>query len=132
MIKGIDHIGIAVHSIEYVRPFYEQTLNLPLLGIEYVEDQQVKVAFFQCGDVKLELLEPTSDSSPIQQFLNKRGEGLHHVAFGTQTIDQRITQLKRKGIRMIDETPRIGAGGAQIAFLHPSSSAGVLYELCEK
>jgi methylmalonyl-CoA/ethylmalonyl-CoA epimerase len=132
MIKKVDHIGIAVKSLENTLPFYTDVLELTLLGIEEVESQKVKVAFLQAGGTKLELLEPTSEESPIAKFIEKRGEGIHHVALGVESIEERIIEMKEKGIQMIDQQPRLGAGGAHIAFMHPKSSAGVLYELCEK
>nr|WP_263325811.1 methylmalonyl-CoA epimerase [Neobacillus sp. Marseille-Q6967] len=132
MIKKVDHIGIAVRSLETALPFYTDVLKLPLLGIEEVESQKVKVAFLKAGETKLELLEPTSESSTIASFIEKRGEGIHHVALGVESIEARISEMKEQGIRMIDDQPRLGAGGAHIAFMHPKSTAGVLYELCEK
>jgi len=132
MIKRVDHIGIAVKSLENTLPFYTEVLRLSLLGIEEVESQKVKVAFLQAGETKLELLEPTSAESSIATFIEKRGEGIHHVALGVSSIEERITEMKEKGIRMIDEEPRPGAGGADIAFMHPKSASGVLFELCEK
>jgi len=132
MIKRVDHIGIAVKSLEAVLPFYTEVLQLPLLGMETVESQQVKVAFIQAGESKFELLEPVTADSPIAKFIEKRGEGIHHIALGVESIEARIRDMKEKGIRMIDEKPRTGAGGADIAFMHPKSASGVLYELCEK
>ncbi|MFP5109572.1 methylmalonyl-CoA epimerase [Neobacillus sp. C211] len=132
MIKKVDHIGIAVRSLEHTLPFYTDVLNLPLLGIEEVETQQVRVAFLEAGGTKLELLEPTSEESTIAKFIEKRGEGIHHVALGVVSIKERISEMKEKGIRMIDDQPRPGAGGANIAFMHPKSTSGVLFELCEK
>ena len=132
MIKKVDHIGIAVRSIETTLPFYTEVLKLPLLGIEEVESQKVRVAFLKAGDMKLELLEPTTEESTIAQFIEKRGEGIHHIALGVNSIEERILEMKENGIRMIDEEPRIGAGGAHIAFMHPKSASGVLVELCEK
>jgi methylmalonyl-CoA/ethylmalonyl-CoA epimerase len=132
MIKKVDHIGIAVKSLEDTLPFYTEVLQLPLLGIEEVHSQKVRVAFLQAGETKLELLEPMSEDSTIAMFIEKRGEGIHHVALGVESIEQRIAQMKEKGIRMIDEVPRPGAGGADIAFMHPKSAHGVLVELCEK
>ena len=128
----MDHIGIAVRSLETTLPFYTEVLKLPLLGIEEVESQKVRVAFLKAGETKLELLEPTTEESTIAQFIEKRGEGLHHIALGVNSIEERIIEMKEKGIRMIDEEPRIGAGGAHIAFMHPKSASGVLVELCEK
>jgi methylmalonyl-CoA/ethylmalonyl-CoA epimerase len=132
MIKKVDHIGIAVRSLENTLPFYTDVLNLPLLGIEEVDTQLVRVAFLQAGGTKLELLEPTSEESPIAKFIEKRGEGIHHVALSVDSIEDRIIEMKEKGIRMIDDQPRLGAGGANIAFMHPKSASGVLFELCEK
>ena len=132
MIKKVDHIGIAVRSIETTLPFYTEVLKLPLLGIEEVESQKVRVAFLKAGETKLELLEPTTQESTIAQFIEKRGEGMHHIALGVNSIEERILEMKENGIRMIDEEPRIGAGGAHIAFMHPKSASGVLVELCEK
>jgi len=131
-VKKIDHVGIAVKSIEDVLPFYVETLNLPLLGVEEVESEKVKVAFLQVGESKIELLEPTSPDSPIAKFIEKRGEGIHHVALGVDDIEGRIAELKANGIQMIHDQPKIGAGGAHVAFMHPKSTGGVLYELCEK
>ncbi|MFJ5757915.1 methylmalonyl-CoA epimerase [Neobacillus sp. NPDC093182] len=132
MIKKVDHIGIAVRSLETTLPFYTEVLKLPLLGIEEVESQKVRVAFLKAGETKIELLEPTTVESTIAQFIEKRGEGMHHIALGVNSIEERIIEMKEKGIRMIDEEPRIGAGGAHIAFMHPNSASGVLVELCEK
>ncbi|CAM3745573.1 methylmalonyl-CoA epimerase [Cytobacillus oceanisediminis] len=132
MIKKVDHIGIAVRSLDKALPFYTETLQLPFLGIEEVESQGVKVAFIKAGETKLELLEPTSPESPIAQFIEKRGEGLHHVALGVDSIQERINEMKEKGIRMLQDTPKPGAGGAQVAFMHPKSTGGILYEFCEK
>ncbi|WP_079516346.1 methylmalonyl-CoA epimerase [Rossellomorea marisflavi] len=131
-MKKVDHIGVAVRSIEDALPFYEGVLGIPLLKVEEVDNQGVKVAFLDAGNLKIELLEPISDQSPVSGFIEKRGEGLHHIAFSVETIEERIQELKEKGVRMIDENPKTGAGGASVAFLHPKSSKGVLYELCEK
>ncbi|MCL6585218.1 MAG: methylmalonyl-CoA epimerase [Anoxybacillus sp.] len=131
-VKKVDHIGIAVTSIEKALPFYVDTLQLELLGIEEVESEKVKVAFLKVGDVKLELLEPTSPDSAVAAFIAKRGEGIHHVALGVDNIQARIDELKANGIRMIHDVPKTGAGGALVAFMHPKSAHGVLYELCEK
>ena len=132
MIKKVDHIGVAVRSISEVLPFYEETLGLELHGIEHVEEQKVKVAFLKIGDTKIELLEPASEDSAVAKFIEKRGEGIHHLALGVDDIKKRIEDLRVNGVKMIDETPRNGAGGAAIAFLHPKSANGVLVELCEK
>jgi methylmalonyl-CoA/ethylmalonyl-CoA epimerase len=130
-IKGVNHIGIAVHSIDAQRPFYEGTLGAVFEGVEDVPGQKVRVAFFRVGDVRLELLEPTDPAGTVAAFLDKRGEGLHHVAFTVEGIEARIAELKQSGLRMIDEVPRPGAHHMRIAFLHPKSTFGVLTELCE-
>jgi methylmalonyl-CoA/ethylmalonyl-CoA epimerase len=132
MVKKIDHIGIAVRSLDDSLPFYTEALGLALLGIEEVESEKVRVAFLKIGESKLELLEPTSAESPIAIFLEKRGEGIHHLALGVDSIQERINEIKEKGIRMINETPKAGAGGAMVAFMHPKSTGGVLVEYCEK
>ncbi|MBU8879299.1 methylmalonyl-CoA epimerase [Bacillus sp. FJAT-29790] len=132
MIKKVDHIGIAVRSLEEALPFYTEILRLPLLGIEEVDSEKVKVAFLKAGETKLELLEPTSSESPIAKYIEKRGEGIHHVALGVDSIQERINEMKEKGIRMLNEMPKAGAGGAQVAFMHPKSTGSVLYEFCEK
>lgn len=129
--KAVNHIGIAVQSIDEQKEYYEQHLGAEFEGIEEVADQKVRVAFYRIGDVKLELLEPTDPSSTIAGFLEKRGPGLHHVAFTVDDIQARIDELKSGGLRMIDETPRRGAHNMQIAFVHPKSTFGVLTELCE-
>ncbi|MGE7879891.1 methylmalonyl-CoA epimerase [Peribacillus muralis] len=132
MIKHIDHIGIAVKSLDVTLPLYTETLKLELEGIETVESQGVKVAFIMAGNTRLELLEALSPESPIAKFIEKRGEGIHHVALGVEDIEARIKDLKQSGIRMIDDTSRKGAHDADVAFVHPKSTAGVLYELCEQ
>jgi methylmalonyl-CoA/ethylmalonyl-CoA epimerase len=130
-VKAVNHIGIAVRSIDAQRAFYEVTLGAEFEGTEDVPSQKVRVAFFRIGDVRLELLEPTDPSSTIAAFLEKRGEGLHHVAFTVADIESRIAELKQSGLRMIDEVPRPGAHHMRIAFVHPKSTFGVLTELCE-
>jgi methylmalonyl-CoA/ethylmalonyl-CoA epimerase len=130
-VKAINHIGIAVHSIEAQRPFYEQTLGAVFERAEEVADQKVRVGFFRVGDVRLELLEPTDPSSTVATFLEKRGQGVHHIAYTVDALEDRIAELKQAGIRMIDEVPRPGSHQLLIAFVHPKSSQGVLTELCE-
>lgn len=130
--KKIDHIGIAVRSIDEVLPFYLKSLKLELKGIEEVPTQKVRVAFLKLGESKLELLEPLSEDSPIAQFIDKRGEGIHHVALAVDNIEERLNELKNNGVRLIHESPVPGAAGALVAFLHPKSTSGVLYEFCEK
>jgi methylmalonyl-CoA/ethylmalonyl-CoA epimerase len=133
--KAINHIGIAVGSIAESRAFYEETLGARFEGIEEVADQKVRVAFFLVGapghEVRLELLEPTSPDSPVAKFMEKRGEGVHHVAYTVDDIAARLASLKEAGLRLIDETPRSGAHHTRIGFLHPKSSGGVLTELVE-
>jgi methylmalonyl-CoA/ethylmalonyl-CoA epimerase len=131
LAKAVNHIGIAVRSIDAQRAYYENTLGAVFEGLEEVADQKVRVGFFRVGDVRLELLEPTDPTSSVATFLEKRGEGLHHVAFTVESIEARIAELKQSGLRMIDDTPRPGAHHMRIAFVHPRSSFGVLTELCE-
>ncbi|MFA8438858.1 methylmalonyl-CoA epimerase [Pueribacillus sp. YX66] len=128
----IEHIGIAVKSLENVLPFYVEQLHLHLEGIEEVNSEQVKVAFLRIGETRIELLEPTSKHSPIYKFIEKRGEGIHHIALGVNDIQDRLKELKASGIQLINKTPKLGAGNTKIAFIHPKSASGVLYELCEK
>ena len=130
-VQAVNHIGIAVRSIDAQRPFYEGVLGAVFEGVEVVPDQKVRVGFFRIGEVRLELLEPTEPSSTVAEFLDKRGEGLHHIAFTVAGIEDRIAELKRSGLRMIDDAPRPGAHHMQIAFIHPKSTFGVLTELCE-
>jgi len=128
----IDHIGIAVEKIDASLPFWEGVLSLPLHGIEEVADQKVKTAFIPVGESELELLETTDLEGPIGKFIAARGQGIHHLAFRVPDIDAALAELKTKGVRLIDETPRNGAGGARIAFIHPKATGGVLVELCER
>jgi methylmalonyl-CoA/ethylmalonyl-CoA epimerase len=130
-VKSLNHVGIAVRSIEQQRPFYENELGARFECIEDIPSQKARVAFFRVNDIWLELLEPTDPASTIQNFLDKRGEGLHHLAFTVDDIRSRIAELKQSGLRMIDEAPRPGAHHMQIAFIHPKSTFGVLTELCE-
>jgi methylmalonyl-CoA mutase C-terminal domain/subunit len=129
--KKIAHIGIAVRRIEAVLPFYTEQLGLPLLGQEIVDSEQVKIAFLGIGESRIELLEPLGDESPIARFLEKRGEGIHHIAFDVDELEQRLAVLQENGVPLINETPKPGAHQAQIAFLHPKAAAGVLIELCQ-
>ena len=131
MIERIDHIAIAVRSLEEHIPFYRDVLNLEYRGTETVTDQRVRLAVFRVGEVQIELLEPTGPDSPISSFIEKRGEGLHHISYRVDDIEGQIAELKRKQVRMIDEDPRAGAHGSRIAFLHPQSSGKVLTELTE-
>lgn len=130
-VKSLNHVGIAVRSIEDQRSYYEDALGAEFEGFEDVPSQKVRVGFFRVDNVRLELLEPTDPNGPIAKFLDKRGEGLHHLAFSVDDIQTRIDELKKTGIQMIDDEPRGGAHHMQIAFLHPKSTHGVLTELCE-
>jgi len=130
MLKKIDHIGIAVHSISDARKFYEKGLGLTCERIEEVASQKVRTAFFTLGETHIELLEPTAPDSPIAVFLEKRGEGVHHIAYLSDSLEQQLQQVKEQGCRIINEHPVSGAGGKKIAFLHPKSTHGVLTELC--
>lgn len=131
-MKKVDHIGIAIKDLNHALPYYIDTLGLKLLGIEEVESQKVKVAFIDAGNCKIELLEPIGQDGAIAKFIEKRGEGIHHIAFGVSDIRTRMKELKEKGVQLLQDEPKPGAGGAQVAFMHPKSSFGVLYELCEK
>lgn len=130
-LTHIEHIGIAVKSIEEQLPYYEGVLGLKCYNIETVEDQKVKTAFFKIGQTKIELLEPTSEESTIAKFIEKRGEGIHHIAFATENLNETLQEIEAKGVRLIDTQPRAGAEGLNIAFLHPKSTGSVLTELCE-
>jgi methylmalonyl-CoA/ethylmalonyl-CoA epimerase len=130
MLTKINHIGIAVNSIEEAIPFYRDSLGMTLKGSEEVPSQKVKVAFLAIGESKVELLEPTSPDSPVAKFLEKNGPGVHHIAYSVPDIDQAIATLIAGGTRMIDSVAREGAHGARIAFIHPKSSGGVLTEIC--
>jgi len=132
MIKKIDHIGIAVKSIEKTSELLNNILGLKVAGEEIVEEQKVKVAFLPLGDSELELLESTSPEGPIARFIEKKGEGIQHIAFRVNNIEEVLEKLKKGGVRLIDEKPRYGAGGARIAFLHPKATNGILVELCER
>ena len=129
--KAINHLGVAVKSLDEARDYYENVLGGKFEGVEEVTEQKVKVAFYLVGDVRIELLEPTSEDSPISKFLETRGEGIHHVAYTVENIEDRIAEIKDGGLRMIDEKPRNGAHGTKIAFMHPKASRGILTELCE-
>lgn len=131
-ILKIDHLGIAVNSTEAGKNFWSGILGLDFEGDETVETQKVKTAFFPVGESEIELLESTAPDGPIARFIEKKGEGIQHVAFRVDNIEAALAELKEKGVKLIDETPRMGAGGAKIAFLHPKATAGVLVELCER
>ncbi len=131
-ILKIDHIGIAVNSIEDGKNLWMDALGLAFEGTETVEEQKVTTAFFPVGESEVELLESTAPDGPVAKFLEKKGPGVHHIAFRVENIEEALSELKEKGIRLIDEKPRKGAGGAKIAFLHPKATNGVLVELCER
>ena len=131
-MQRVDHVGIAVKSIDDTLEYYIHTLGLTLVALEEVESQKVRVAFIDAGNIKLELLEPIGDDGPVAKFIEKRGEGVHHIAFGVTDIRTRMAELREKGVQLLQDEPKIGAGGAEVAFLHPKSSFGVLYELCDK
>jgi methylmalonyl-CoA/ethylmalonyl-CoA epimerase len=131
-VLKIDHLGIAVNSIDDGKNFFSDILGLEFEGTETVEEQKVTTAFFPVGDSEVELLESTAPDGPVAKYIEKKGEGIQHIAFRVENIEEALSELKEKGIRLIDETPRKGAGGAKIAFLHPKSTHGVLVELCER
>jgi methylmalonyl-CoA/ethylmalonyl-CoA epimerase len=127
----IEHIGIAVNNLEAAISFYEKVLGLSCYNIEIVPEQRVRTAFFMVGQTKIELLESTDPEGPIGKFIEKKGEGIHHIAFAVQNIEQQLVHLEKSGVKLIDKSPRKGAEGLDIAFLHPKSTKGVLIELCE-
>lgn len=131
-ISHIEHIGIAVKSIEESKKYYEEVLGLECYSIEEVADQKVKTAFFQVGDTKIELLESTSPDGPIGKFIAKKGEGMHHMAFAVKDANEALQDVGAKGVQLIDKVSRNGAEGLKIGFLHPKSTHGVLTELCSK
>ena len=130
-VSHIEHLGIAVKSLEEAIPYWENVLGLKCYNIEEVADQKVKTAFFMVGQTKIELLEPTSEESTIAKYIEKRGQGVHHVAFAVEGIEDALADATEKGVQLIDKAPRKGAEGLSIAFLHPKSTRGVLTELCE-
>lgn len=127
----IEHIGIAVKSLDEAIPFYEKVFGLECYAVEEVADQKVKTAFFKVGQTKIELLESTDPEGPIGKFLEKKGEGIHHLAFAVDNLSEALSETADKGVKLIDQTPRKGAEGLNIAFLHPKATFGVLTELCE-
>lgn len=131
-VLKIDHLGIAVNKIEDGKKFWTDVLGLEFEGSETVAEQKVTTAFFPVGESEVELLESTAPDGPIAKYIEKRGEGIQHIAFRVENIEAALEELKAKGIRLIDEKPRKGAGGAKIAFLHPKATNGVLVELCER
>lgn len=132
MLKKVDHLGIAVRNLDAALSFYRDAAGLAVAHVEVVPDQRVRVAMIPVGDTRIELLEPTDLESPVARFIESRGEGLHHVAFLVDDIDATLAQLAAAGVRLVDAKPRQGAGGAKIAFVHPKSGFGVLYELCQR
>ena len=130
-LSYIEHIGIAVNNLNEAIKFYEEVFGLKCYAVEEVEDQKVKTAFFQIGQTKIELLESTDPDGPIGKFIEKRGEGIHHIAFATDKLESSLKELKEKGIKLIDESPRKGAESLNIAFIHPKATFGVLTELCD-
>jgi len=128
----IEHIGIAVESLEESIPYYEKVLGLECYAIEEVKDQKVKTAFFMVGQTKIELLEATSEESPIAKYIEKKGPGIHHLAFAMGDVNQALNEAEENGVRLIDKSKRAGAEGLQIGFLHPKSTGGVLTEFCGK
>lgn len=131
-ILKIDHLGIAVNSIDNGKSFWTDVLGLEMEGTETVEAQKVTTAFLPVGESEVELLESTAPDGPVAKYIEKKGEGIQHVAFRVENIEEALAELKEKGIQLIDKTPRMGAGGAKIAFLHPKATNGVLVELCER
>ena len=131
-VLKIDHLGIAVNSIDDGKKFWQDVLGLDFEGAETVQEQKVTTAFFPVGESEVELLESTSPDGPVAKYIEKKGQGIQHIAFRVENIDEALEELKSKGIKMIDEKPRIGAGGAKIAFLHPKATGGVLVELCQR
>ncbi len=131
MLTKISHIGIAVRTLDEAIPFYQETLSMTFKGIEEVGEYKVRVAFFQIGESKIELLEPTSKESFLVEFLDKNGPGIHHIAYEVEDVEAAIKKLEASGARMIDKIPRPGAHGARVAFIQPESSQGALTELCQ-
>ncbi|MHA7109566.1 methylmalonyl-CoA epimerase [Sunxiuqinia elliptica] len=131
-VTHIEHIGIAVNSLEEAIPYYEKVLGLKCYAIEEVVDQKVKTAFFKVGDTKIELLESTDPEGPIGKFIEKKGQGIHHLAFAVDNVNESLKQAEEDGVRLIDKTSRKGAEGLNIGFLHPKSTLGVLTEFCSE
>lgn len=130
-LNYIEHIGIAVRNLDEARAFYEKVFGLKCYSVEEVKDQQVRTAFFKVGQTKIELLESTSPEGPIGKFIEKKGEGIHHIAFSVNGLQKQLSAVEANGVQLIDKEPRKGAEGLSIAFLHPKSTFGVLTELCE-
>ena len=131
ILEYIEHIGIAVKNLEEAIAYYENVLGLKCYAVEEIEDQKVKTAFFKVGQTKIELLQSTDPAGPIGKFIEKRGDGVHHIAFNVKNLPEKLKEVAGKGVQLIDETPKKGAEGLDIAFLHPKSTFGVLTEFCE-
>lgn len=131
-VKHIDHIGVAVKSIEQAGKFYTEILGLGIEDVENVAEQKVNVAFIPITDSEVELLESTDPDGPVAKYIDSRGEGVQHIAFRVENIEEALEELKERGVRLIDQAPREGAGGAKIAFIHPKETNGVLVEICER
>ncbi|NIO36209.1 methylmalonyl-CoA epimerase [Candidatus Bathyarchaeota archaeon] len=133
MFVGIDHIGVAVSKLDEAISLYRDLLGLKLEGVKIAEEDKVRTAFFSTGgETRIEIMEPTEDESPVAKFIEKRGEGIHHISLKVDNIDAVLQDLKRKGLKLVDEKSRIGAEGLKVAFIHPKSTRRVLFELCEK
>lgn len=131
-VLRVDHIGIAVKDMDQAKKFYTEVLGMKAMGEEVIEEQKVKVCFIPCGDSEVELLESTSPDGPVAKFIDKNGEGIQHLALRVDNIKAALADLKEQGVRLIDEAPRYGAGGASIAFVHPKATGGILLELSER
>lgn len=132
MLKKIDHLGVAVRDLEAALHIFRDQLGIDVDGVEEVAEQKVKVAFLPLGESKIELLQSTDPEGPVARFIERRGEGIQHIAFRVENLEESLGRLKSKGVRLIDKKPRRGAGGARVAFIHPKSTCGVLIELCER
>ncbi len=131
-VSKIQHLGVAVSSIEDALNFWREGMGLELGAVEVVEDQGVKVALLPIGESRIELLEPTGDETPVGKFIAKRGQGIHHICVEVDDVAAKLEELKTRGVRLIDEQPRIGAAGALVAFIHPANTGGVLIELTQR
>jgi methylmalonyl-CoA/ethylmalonyl-CoA epimerase len=131
LITGLEHIGVAVHDLDAALKIYEQILGLPVKHTTILAEEKIRTAILLAGKIKIELMEPTDEEGPVARFLKKRGEGIHHIAFTVTNLEDFLKNIKEKGIVLVDEKPRIGAGGYRMAFLHPKSTKSVLVELCE-
>ena len=131
MLVGLDHIGVAVNSIEDMLPLYEQLLGLKLRECKIVKTHKIKTALLTAGEITIELMEPLNRESLVSKFIEKRGQGIHHIALRVTSLEKMLKRLKNRGVVLVDETPRIGVEGGKIAFLHPKSTGNVLIELCD-